>query len=70
MVGSIGGWIAATAAYRALSVPPEVAEAAGMGGAEDGVSLDRAELVSVAVFIACVLISIALIWGIIEFLTP
>jgi hypothetical protein len=47
-----------------------VAEAAGMGGAEYGVSLDRAELVSVAVFIACVLISIALIWGIIEFLTP
>jgi hypothetical protein len=41
-----------------------------MGGAKNGASLDRAELVAVAVFITCVLMCIAALWAIIEFLTP
>lgn len=69
VLGSIGGWIAATAAHRALSVSPEVAEAAEMGGLEYGVSLDRAELVAVAVLIGCVLLGIAAAWAVTEFFT-
>jgi hypothetical protein len=41
-----------------------------MGGVEYGAQLDRAELVAVAVFIACVFIGVAALWAIVEFLTP
>jgi hypothetical protein len=61
--GSIGGWIAATAAHRGLANEATAGVMAGLA------SLDRADLAAIAVFIVCVLIGIAAAWAMTEFFT-